>query len=363
MPEPLILPRTAAALAVAVALAACGDSGDRVTPPPPSQPGATTTTPRPPEQPETQSCAAPERGYRLEFPKPWRTNDAGVAEPCRFFHPEPFTLAPQTEATGIAINVRLNPVRFGEVAPKPEGASGSEVLDLRITTIDGRPTVRAETRTTGQGLLRPGTRVTGWFVDAGDGTLVATTSEAAAAGGYENNVKVLDAMMQSLRLSDRKSTCSTGRSAPVPTRHPELPEAVYATQKAIVEAARACDYDKLAELALAGDSQFTYSFGGGDRPATFWREAETAGLAPLRMLVELLDGPAAPREAGGTTQYLWPAAYAFESWQEVPPSARDDLSRIYGEEDLRRFEQFGSYVGHRAGITGSGDWIFFVGGD
>ncbi len=93
------------------------------------------------------------------------------------------------------------------------------------------------------------------------------------------------------------------------------------------------------------------------------REAEAAGRAPLRMLVELLDGPAATREAGGTTQYLWPAAYAFESWQEVPPSARDDLSRIYGEEDLRRFEQFGSYVGHRVGITRSGDWIFFVGGD
>jgi len=363
MPEPLILSRIAAAVVVAVALAACGDSGDRVTPPPPAQSEATTTTPPATEQPEAQNCAAPERGYRLEFPKPWHTNDAGVAEPCRFFHPEPFTLAPQTEATGIAINVRLNPVRFGGVAPTPEGASGSEVLDRRTTTIDGRPAVRAETRTARQGLVPPGTRVTGWFVDAGDGTLVATTSEAAAAGGYEDNVKVLDAMMQSLRLSDRKSTCSTGRSALVPTRQPELPQAVSATRMAIIEAARACDYDKLVELALAGDSQFTYSFGGGDRPAAFWREAEAAGRAPLRMLVELLDGPSAIRDAAGTTQYLWPAAYAFESWEKVLPSARDDLRRIYGEEDLRRFEQFGSYVGHRVGITRSGDWIFFVGGD
>jgi hypothetical protein len=363
MPQPLTLSRIAAALVLAIAVAACGDSSDGVTAPPSAQPGATTTAPPATEQPDTQSCAAPERGYRLEFPKRWYTNDAGIAEPCRFFHPEPFTLAPRTEATGIAINVRLNPVGFREVAPDPEGSSSSEVLGHRTTTVDGRAAVRAETRTTGQGLLPSGTRVTGWFVDAGDGTLVATTSEAAAAGRYDDNVNVLDAMMRSLRLSDRKSACSTGRSVPPPARQPELPAAVSDTRMAIIEAARACDYDRLAEVALAGDSRFTYSFGGSGRPAAFWREAEAAGRAPLRMLVELLDGPAATRDAGGTTQYVWPAAYAFETWSEVPPSAREELRRIYGEDDLRRFEQFGSYVGHRVGITESGDWIFFVAGD
>jgi len=363
MPQSSILSRIAAGLAVAVALAACGGAGDRVTAPPPAQPGTTTTTAPVTQQPEMQSCDTAERGYRLEFPKAWFTNDAGIAEPCRFFHPEPFTLPPRTEATGIAISVRLNPVSFGRVSPTPEGSPGVEVLGHRATTIDGRPAVRAETRTAEQGLLPPGTRVTGWFVDAGDGTLVATTSEATAAGRYEDNVKVLDAMMQSLRLSDRRSTCSTGRSTPAATRQPELPQAVSATRTAIIEAARACDYDKLAELALAGGGQFTYSFGGGGRPAAYWREQEEAGHAPLRMLVELLDGPSATRPAGGTTQYLWPAAYAFERWEQVPASAREDLRRVYGEEDLRRFEQFGSYVGHRVGITQSGNWIFFVGGD
>lgn len=214
MPNSPILSRIAVGLVLSVTLAACGDSGDRVTPPPSAQPGATASTPPATEQPEAQSCAAPERGYRLEFPKQWFTNKAGIAEPCRFFHPEPFTVAPQTEATGIAINVRLNPVAFGEVTPTPGGSSGSEVLGHRTTTIDGRPAVRAETRATVPGLLPRGTRVMGWFVDAGDGTLVATTSEAAGAGRYEDNVKVLDAMMQSLRLSDRKPTPSTGRSAP-----------------------------------------------------------------------------------------------------------------------------------------------------
>jgi hypothetical protein len=359
MPYTQALSRIAPVLTLAGALAACGQSGDRATPSPslpPETPPKTTLQ-------ETATCVAPERGYRLQFPQSWYTNDAGIAEPCRFFHPEPFTVAPGTEATGLAVSVRVNPMALADVAPSPESSGPVEVLGRRTATIDGRPAVRAETRATANGLVPRGTRAVSWFVDAGDGTLVATTSEAASAGGYESNVQVLDAMIHSLRLSDQKSTCSTGRSTPAPTRQPELPQAVSNMRKAIIDAARACDYDKLAQLALAGDGTFTYSFGGGDRPAAFWREAEAAGQAPLRLLVELLDGPSATRDVGRTTQYLWPAAYGFERWEDVPASAREDLRRMYTDDDLRRFAKFGSYAGHRVGITESGDWIFFVGGD
>lgn len=356
MPAAQALSRIVLAIMLAGALAACGQSGDGATPPPPlppdtKQPGIVAT------------CVAPERGYRLDFPKSWYTNDAGVAEPCRFFHPEPFTVAPRTEATGLAVSVRLNPMALEDVAPSSERSGPMEVLGRRTTTIDGRPAVRAETRAVGNSLVPAGTRAVSWFVDAGDGTLVATTSEAAAAGRYHDNVQVLAGMIQSLRLSDRKSTCSTGRSTPAPTRQAGLPQAVSRMRMAIIDAARACNYDKLAELALSGSGTFTYSFGGGGRPAAFWREAEAAGQAPLRLLVELLDGPPAPREVQGSTQYLWPAAYVFERWEDVPASAQEDLRRMYGDDDLRRFAQFGSYAGHRVGITESGDWIFFVGGD
>lgn len=338
-----------------MALGACGEPGGRATPAPSSQPDATL--------PGTTTCVAPDRGYRLQFPKSWHTNDAGIAEPCRFFHPEPFTLVPETEAPGLAISVRLNPLAFSEVAPSPERSAAREILGRRTTTIDGRSAVRAETRATGAGLLPRGTRAVSWFVDAGDGTLVATTSEAAGAGSYQDSVEVLDGIIDSLRISDRESTCSTGRSTAVPTRPSGLPQPVSRMRVAIIDAARACDYDKLAELALAGNGAFTYSFGGGGRPAAFWREGEAAGQAPLRLLVELLNGPSATREGGGTAQYVWPAAYAFERWEDVPAPAREDLGRIYSEEDLRQFEQFGSYLGHRVGITENGDWIFYVGGD
>jgi hypothetical protein len=361
---PALVPLARLAVVVgflASVLGACGEGGDGGAVSPPAGSGA--TSPPTTSAPGTVTCAATQRGYQLDFPEGWFTNQADVGEPCRFFHPEPFTLAPQTDATGIAVNVRLNPVAFEEVTPAPGGSSGIDVLGHRRTTIDGHPSVRVELRSTGQGLLPEGTSAVSWFVDAGEGTLVATTSEAATAGEYQDNVRVLDAMMGTLRLSDPPPSCSAGRSTPVPTRQAELPEAVSMMRSSIMEAAGACDYGRLAELATAGGSQFTYSFGGEGRPASFWREAEAAGRAPLRMLVELLDGPAATRDAGGTTQYLWPAAFVYERWQDVPPSAREDLRRIYGDDDLQRFAQFGSYLGHRVGITEGGDWIFYVGGD
>lgn len=339
------------------ALGACGAVGDRATPPPSWQPATT--------EPGTLSCGAPERGYHLQFPKSWYTNDAGVAEPCRFFHPQPFTLVPPNRGPGARREPADQSAGLRRRRPLGGRLGRRGGFGERSTTIDGRPAVRAETRATGNALL-PGGRAVSWFVDAGDagdGTLVATTSEAAAAGRYQDNAQVLDAMIQSLRLSDRKSVCSTGRSTPAPTRQSELPQAVSNMRMAIIDAARACDYDKLAELALTGDGTFTYSFGGGGRPAAFWREAEAAGQAPLRLLVEPLDGPPAIRQLEGSTQYLWPAAYGFERWRDVPASAREDLRRMSGKDDIRRFAHFGSYAGYRVGITESGDWIFFVGRD
>lgn len=346
--------RTASALVLAVLLSACGDRAAT---------GPTATGPTSTGSQGTMACVARERGYRLEFPARWFTNDAGQSEPCRFFHPEPFSLAPGTEATGIAISVSVNPLPFHQVTPVPTGSMASEVLGRRTATLDGRPAVRVETQATGEALLAAGVRGVSWFVDLSPGTLVATTSEAAAAGRHADNVEVLDDMMQSLRVLERGSTCSAGRSAPAPTPQPALPARVSAMRMAMVDAARKCHYEALARLALEGNTVFTYSFGEEDQPAAFWKAAESGGRPVMRSLVEVLDAPFATRTVEGTTQYLWPSAYGFERWQDVPEADREALRQLYGDEDLRRFAQFGTYTGHRVGITENGDWIFFVAGD
>jgi len=331
-----------------VLLSSCGDAGA----------GDPTTGRRSP----TVGCVAAEQGYELRYPENWFKNDAGIAEPCRFFHPEPFTVEAGTEVAGIAVSARLHPASSEQVTPPPGGSPAARTVERRPTTIDGRAAVRVVTLAAGSALRPEGTRAVTWFVDASNGTFVATTSEAASAGRYEDHVEVLDAMVQSLRLFPPQN-CSAAQPATDLTPQAELPEPVSSIRMRIIEAATACDYVKLAELAVAGDGTFTFSFGGGEEPAEFWRAAEATGEAPLRLLVELLDRPFGTRSVEGVTQYLWPSAYADERWDDVPPASRDELRGIYDEEALRRFEELGSYAGHRVGITAGGDWIFYVAGD
>lgn len=114
---------------------------------------------------------------------------------------------------------------------------------------------------------------------------------------------------------------------------------------------------------MAGDTPFTYSFGHRGDPASFWRSAEAEGRPLLRTLVALLDAPVASRAVAQTTHYLWPSAYTYDRWRDVPQRDRDALRSFHNAEDLRRFEEAGTYLGYRVGITRTGDWIFFLAGD
>lgn len=159
--------------------------------------------------------------------------------------------------------------------------------------------------------------------------------------------------------------CSAEGSSPQVGSTPGVPDAVQRTRQAIVDAAIACDYAALAELAATGDSSFTYSFGGGADPAEHWRRLEDEGAEdrPLRYLVELLRAPHGVREVEGRTVYAWPSAFTYDEWDEVPEADRAALRPLYGDEDFASFEQFGGYVGYRIGIAEDGEWLYFVAGD
>ena len=62
-------------------------------------------------------------------------------------------------------------------------------------------------------------------------------------------------------------------------------------------------------------------------------------------------------------QYVWPSAFAYDQWEQVPADEREALTPLYDEDDFAGFEQFGAYIGHRVGIAENGDWLFFVAGD
>ena len=136
-----------------------------------------------------------------------------------------------------------------------------------------------------------------------------------------------------------------------------LPAAVEKKRIALLEAAKAGDYDALAALAPPG---FRYTFGaeveGG--PAAYWRDLERSGRAqPLEILATILELPYA-LSAG---YYDWPWAYTIENSADLAPHELELLAPL-GEVD----ELFGTdigYLGWRTGIAPDGSWAFFVAGD
>lgn len=347
-----VLP-TLAVLLVAVAAGACGNDEEDHRPGDP--PASTATT-----VPAWQSCQAPQAGYALEFPPDWHTHG------CHWFHPEPFALEPATDSPGVAVHVRMVDADLATHTGRVVASPAAEVLRREDRRVAGRQAVLVVARATGEALFPAGTRTYAYYVAADARTLAATASDLGLPEGtdYGNATEVLDRMMESLRfLVPPTRPCSAaGLSAP-PEPQPALPAAVAATRRAIAEAATACDYGRLAELAGGGRRPFTAAFGGASDVAAHWQRTEQAGDEPLRYLVGLLERPFARRELDGTAQFLWPSAYAYDRWRDVPGEEREALRPLYDDEDFESFERFGGYAGYRVGIAADGEWLFFVAGD
>jgi hypothetical protein len=154
------------------------------------------------------------------------------------------------------------------------------------------------------------------------------------------------------------ATCSaTGMDMPAP--QPGLPRAVAETRDELAAAAIACDYARLEALT---SEDFITSFGGGGfENIETW---EDEGQAPLEMIVLLLDTPYGTQEPEEMDPiYAWPAAFTYDTWEEVPQDQKDELATIYDAEEIDLIETFGAYALWRIGITESGQWRFYVAGD
>lgn len=153
--------------------------------------------------------------------------------------------------------------------------------------------------------------------------------------------------------------CSASGLSTSRTVEPRLPKAVAATRSAIAEGAIACDFEGLAQLALA-DGNFVWSFGSDASPsvadlAAEWRRAEQQGDDIMATLVQLLD----LRHARRGRDFVWPSAFG------TAPNETDwaQLEAVYDAEEIAAFSEFGAYIGWRTGIGKDGDWNFFVQGE
>jgi hypothetical protein len=147
---------------------------------------------------------------------------------------------------------------------------------------------------------------------------------------------------------------------PMPAEQDGLPAPVAETRRAIAAAAIACDYETLGSLA---GPELTTSFGGGGFDnIPKWEEDGT--YPALRLLVELFDTPFATQDFEDLPRYyVWPSAFVYDTWEEIPQDDLDALLTVYTQEEIDQHSGFGSYALWRIGITEDGQWQFFVAGD
>ena len=161
--------------------------------------------------------------------------------------------------------------------------------------------------------------------------------------------------------AEPEAECSTaGLRLSLPDQ--ELPQPVADVRERVFDAAVACDYDTLEQIALEQGEGFTFSYGAGpdDSAAAHWRELEESGAEePMRVLATILTLPYTRNESGS---YAWPTAYSEapteEAWQALVDAG------LYTQEEIDGMRSGGTgYLGYRTAITAQGDWQFFVAGD
>lgn len=300
----------------------------------------------------------------MTYPDDWIVNDPEAGSACAWFHPEPFELPENTEVTNIAIRIAVENVSFEEASEGvTRGPDVKEVTSQREGSVADRNSLRVEVISSGEVLYPEGTLETIWLVDWEENSLVASTTNLAEAE-YSDSVRVLDRMIDSLERLDSQATCSAAALDPELPPQSGLPEAVAHMRHEIAKAAVACDFSRLGELAAEGTGEFTYSFGDQGDPAGYWRrQEEEPGSRTMLYLAGLLKRSYGRQDVSGGTHFVWPSAFTYENWNEVPEEMKQELKPLYGEMEFSDFERFGGYVGYRIGIDQSGNWLFFLAGD
>jgi hypothetical protein len=187
-------------------------------------------------------------------------------------------------------------------------------------------------------------------------------SEPPAAGGPATVTATVTTTATGTESQPEVECSTAGLRLTLPEQ--ELPEPVADVRQRVFDAAVACDYVRLEEIALEEGEGFTYSYGGDESASEFWREREEAGPAepgpkPMRALATILTMPFTRNESGS---YAWPTVYQESpgeaDWQAVVAAG------LYTQEQVDSTRTVGSgYLGYRTAITADGDWQFFVAGD
>jgi hypothetical protein len=274
------------------------------------------------------TCTNPIQGFSIDYPAAWYTDHRAPELACVDFDPRPFE-APRTGLIATAMEVAIEQAPSDRVE---EPAKFEAVED--------------------------GMAVYGYRVPAGDREFTVYTTNNAGVE-FDAWKTIVDKAVGTMQFTTPVTRPVDGAAIPRP--QVGLPEPVARKRAEIWAAARRGDYAAVAALASADG--FEYTFGGAVEggPAAYWRRLEqTTRERPLETLVAILELPYTRDPRSGL--YVWPDAFVRRP-STMSPEAMARLTDAVGEETVKAYEEFGSYLGYRAGIDREGDWVFYVAGD
>ncbi len=136
-----------------------------------------------------------------------------------------------------------------------------------------------------------------------------------------------------------------------------LPPDVAATAQRIYDAARAKDFDALAELL--DPNTFVYNLDDGSDPIPAWR----ADPSELDVMVAILEMPPTSRDIGEGygTFYFWPSLVNSDLSSLTPLELADLAALGYSDEEIQLMIDGGAgYQGPRLAIDETGAWRNFI---
>jgi hypothetical protein len=148
-----------------------------------------------------------------------------------------------------------------------------------------------------------------------------------------------------------------GEARPAGPNLTDLPPDVAATAQRIYEAAKAKDFDALAELI--DPNTFIYNLGDASDPIPEWR----ADPSVLDLMVAILEMPPTTRDIGPGygTFYFWPYLVNSDLENLTPQELADLASLGYSDEDIQLMIDGGTgYQGARLAIDENGVWRNFL---
>ncbi|MBP2547428.1 hypothetical protein J2858_000321 [Neorhizobium galegae] len=144
-----------------------------------------------------------------------------------------------------------------------------------------------------------------------------------------------------------------------------LPEPVKAARRALVEAATSGEFERLRPLVhFDVDQMRQLGADGADAlDALKSLSGDPEGLEILAIMLDLLQTGAARINAGTPDEmYVWPY-FVGKPLDTLSAPERVELLRIITAGDLAAMEETNNYNFYRLGITPSGEWKMFTGGD